>query len=127
MAPSRKDSEHAMADDLRNCAYDAKADDKAVSFLNEFLIPPPVRFQTVFKLKNKGKTKQRKMPKQNMKPVPKLLSAAVCLRIFIYKGSKITLGSVYRAVRAQSSGSHMWFLANFHIELEQLCRSLTAA
>ena len=50
-----------------------------------------------------------------------------CLRIFIYKGPKTKLGSVCRADRAQSNGLLITLrpLANFHIELEQFCCSLT--
>ena len=59
--------------------------------------------------------------------LPYLLNAAVCLRIFIYKGPKTKLGSVCRADRAQTNGSILRPLANFHIELEQFCCSLTAA
>ena len=36
------------------------------------------------------------------------------------------LGSVDRADRVQSNGSTIMSLANFHIELEQFCCSLTA-
>ena len=54
-------------------------------------------------------------------------SHAVCLRIFIYKGPKMKFGSVCRADRAQSNGPTLRSLANFHIELEQFCCSLTAA
>ena len=57
----------------------------------------------------------------------KLLNAPVCLRIFIYKVPKMELGSVCRAHRAQSNGLTLRSLANFHIELEQFCCSLTAA
>ena len=56
-----------------------------------------------------------------------LLSDAVCLRIFIYNGTKTKLGSVCRADQIQSNGPTLRSLANFHIELEQFCGSLTAA
>ena len=45
-------------------------------------------------------------------------NAAVCLKIFIYKGPKMKLGSVGRADRAQSNDPVLRSLANFHIELE---------
>ena len=56
-----------------------------------------------------------------------LLNAAVCLRIFIYKGPRMKLCSVCGADRAQSNGPTLRPLANFHIELEQFCCSFTAA
>ena len=56
-----------------------------------------------------------------------LLNDAVYLRISIYKGAKMNLCSVCRADRAQSNGPAMRSLANFYIELEQFCCSLTAA
>ena len=56
-----------------------------------------------------------------------LLNAAVCLRIFIYKGPTTKLGSRCRADRAQSNGPTLSSLANFPIELEQFCCSITAA
>ena len=56
-----------------------------------------------------------------------LLNDAVYLRIFIYKGTKTKLGSVCRAHQMQSNGPTLRSLANFHIELEPFCCSLTAA
>ena len=53
-----------------------------------------------------------------------LLNAAVCSTFFIYKGTKMKLGSTCRADRAQSSGPTIRSLANFYIELEQFCCSL---
>ena len=43
------------------------------------------------------------------------------MKIFICEGTKMKLGSVCRAGRAQSNGPAMRSLANFHIELEQFC------
>ena len=59
--------------------------------------------------------------------MPELLNDAVYLRIFIYKGTKTKLGSVFKADQMQSNGPTLRSLANFHIELEQFCCSLTAA
>ena len=56
-----------------------------------------------------------------------LLNDAVYLGIFIYKGTKTKLGSVCRVDQMQSNGPTLRSLANFHIELEQFCCSLTAA
>ena len=47
------------------------------------------------------------------------------LRFFIYKETKTKLGSVCRADQAQSNGPTLRSLANFHIDLEQFCCSLT--
>ena len=55
------------------------------------------------------------------------LNDAVYLRFFIYKGTKTKLGTVCRADQMQSNGPTLRSLANFHIELEQFCCSLTAA
>ena len=66
-------------------------------------------------------------PSDPKKLVPELPNAAVCLRIFIYEGPKMKLCSVCREDRAQSNGPTLRSLANFHIELEQFCCSLTAA
>ena len=55
-----------------------------------------------------------------------LLNDAVYLRIFIYNGTKMKLGSLCKADRAQSNGPTLGSLANFNIELEHFCCSLTA-
>ena len=46
---------------------------------------------------------------------------------FHFKGPKMKLGSVCRADQAQSKGPTLRSLANFNIELEKFCCSLTAA
>ena len=56
-----------------------------------------------------------------------LLNASVCSTIFNYKGTKMKLDSMCRAYRAQFNGPIMMSQANFHIELEPFCCSLTAA
>ena len=56
-----------------------------------------------------------------------LLNDAVYLRIFIYKGTKKKLSSVCRAHQIQSNGPTLRSPANFNIEFEQFCCSITVA
>ena len=56
-----------------------------------------------------------------------LLNDVVNLRIFINKGTKVKLSSGCGADQMQSKGATLRSLANFNIELEQFCFSLTAA
>ena len=70
---------------------------------------------------------EKTAPQLHSPRLNELLNAVVFLRIFIYNGAKMKLGSVCRADQAQSNCSTIRSLANFHIELEQFCCSLTAA
>ena len=52
--------------------------------------------------------------------------ATLVLGIFIYKGTKMKLGSVWRADQRQSNGPTLRSQTNFYVELERFCCSPTA-